>query len=128
MGVHPFAAVDSRRFCRFDGSCHIRKREHVAMTHRRNTTHTSPRAIHCAVVEAPAMSDNSGHRPATGFRELLPWADPYIASLIDKLRRSAGCDGVEFVPKSEVEPPLDSPDRYSDRWDGQWRPRNWGEE
>ena len=62
------------------------------MTHRRNTSHTSPRAIHCAVVEAPAMSDTSGHRPATGFRELLPWADPYIASLIDKLRRSAGCE------------------------------------
>ena len=74
------------------------------------------------------MSEFNGRRPATGFRELLPWADPYIASLIDKLRHSAGCDGVDFVPKNEAEPPLDSPDRYNDRWDGQWHPRNWSEE
>ncbi|MEX2113606.1 MAG: hypothetical protein WD845_10500 [Pirellulales bacterium] len=98
------------------------------MTPRWNSSHSNPRTIHCAVVEVPAMSDSMGRRPTTGFRELLPWADPYIASLIDKLRRSAGCDEVDFVPRGELEPPLDSPDRRNDRWDGEWRPRNWSDE
>ncbi len=98
------------------------------MTPRWNSSHSYPRTIHCAVLEAPAMSDSMGHRRTTGFQELLPWADPYIASLIDKLRRSAGCDGVDFVPRDEMEPPLDSPDRRGDRWEGEWRPRSWSEE
>ena len=46
------------------------------------------RAIHCTVVEVPAMSDFLGSH-AGGPEDLVPWADPYIAALMEKLRRFA---------------------------------------
>lgn len=42
------------------------------------------RRVHCQVLEVPAREDflpRRGGRP----RDLLPWADPYIAGLIQKL-------------------------------------------
>ena len=47
------------------------------------------KTIHCAVVCVPAemsrmnVPDQSRFRPS----DLLPWADPYIASLVRKLQR-----------------------------------------
>jgi hypothetical protein len=42
------------------------------------------RHIYCQVLEMPAREDWQGRRSACS-RELLPWADPYIAGLIQKL-------------------------------------------
>jgi hypothetical protein len=43
-----------------------------------------PARIRCQVLEVPAQDDwLSGRRG--GARELLPWADPYIASLMRRL-------------------------------------------
>lgn len=94
------------------------------MNPRWNGAARTSHSIHCAVIEVPTMSDNDGEDRAHGFRDLVPWADPYIAALIDKLRRSADCDEVEFV--GELPPPLDSQDADADDdWTGQWSPRNW---
>ena len=74
------------------------------------------------------MRDFLGSNPGGGFAELVPWADPYIAALIEKLRRS-----VEFSEKAdssdavgELPPPLgnDDPNR-DDPWQADWSPRNW---
>ena len=42
------------------------------------------RNLYCTVVEVPVVS--SGARRAGSARDLLPWADPYIAGLIRKLQ------------------------------------------
>jgi hypothetical protein len=72
------------------------------------------------------MSDpflpNSG-----GFRDLVPWADPYIAALLEKLRRAADAEQHEAELKraaAELPPPLDKDDR-GDKWQADWSPRNW---
>ncbi len=84
------------------------------------------RTIHCAVVEVPAMSDPFDPRPEDGFRDLVPWADPYIASLIDRLRRSVEEDRSENYLVDEVPPPLDSRDAdLGDSRSVQWSPRDW---
>jgi hypothetical protein len=41
--------------------------------------------IRCMVVSVPAPSDRFGDRGALS-REVLPWADPYVAGLIAKLQ------------------------------------------
>ncbi|MGA7104666.1 MAG: hypothetical protein WBX49_04905, partial [Candidatus Deferrimicrobiaceae bacterium] len=61
------------------------------------------RTIHCTVVEVPVMSDPFLPRDG-GFRDLVPWADPYIAALIENLRRSAA---MEDELHAELPPPLD---------------------
>jgi hypothetical protein len=83
------------------------------------------RSIYCAVVEVPAVSDPFDPRPQRGFQDLVPWADPYIASLIEKLRRSAEAGGFDAGAAAELPPPLDSQDDPRDRRSGDWRPRNW---
>jgi hypothetical protein len=96
------------------------------MTPRWNRTTHPTRTIHCAVVEAPAMSDPFDPRPRDGFRDLVPWADPYIAALIAKLRRAADCDARESAIVDELNPPLESRENERDgRWPGEWTPRNW---
>ncbi|MCE9544908.1 MAG: hypothetical protein K8T25_05235 [Planctomycetia bacterium] len=42
--------------------------------------------IRCIVVEIPAGNEMIEHRLRAPARELLPWADPYIAGLIRKLQ------------------------------------------
>ncbi len=96
------------------------------MTHRWKRPPKVLRTIRCAVVEVPAMSDPIDPRPSDGFAELVPWADPYIAALIEKLRRTADCGGRDAAPADESFPPPGSPDAESDEgWPGDWRRRNW---
>lgn len=82
--------------------------------------------IHCKVVEVPDMNDEPS-AGSGGFRDLVPWADPYIAALLEKLRRAAAAEEFEARtsdPACELPPPLDTNDR-GDRWQVDWSPRNW---
>ena len=82
------------------------------------------RTIHCTVVEVPAMTDPLGHHPRGIFEDAVPWGDPYILALLEKLRNSdADADEVSEADLSaELPPPPfgdDSP------WEPDWSPRNW---
>ena len=46
--------------------------------------------IHCQVLEVPDLDDTAPRDEGTWPRDLLPWADPYIASLMMKLHRQHG--------------------------------------
>lgn len=48
----------------------------------------APRKIRCLVIEVPAEMAAMSPRTRARFRpsQLLPWADPYIASLVHKLQ------------------------------------------
>jgi len=60
-----------------------------------------------------------------GFRDLVPWADPYIAALIENLRRSvASEDKLNAEARNELPPPLDR-EESDDDWHVDWSPRNW---
>lgn len=69
--------------------------------------------------------------PAGGFEDLVPWADPYIIALIEKLRRDLRTDGFNDEAQllgevDELPPPLDSDAPLDDNsWQGDWSPRNW---
>jgi hypothetical protein len=71
------------------------------------------------------MSDPFAGR-ARGFRDLVPWADPYIASLVEKLRQLAALeDDVDSRrTRGELPPPLDNDERPQ-TWQTDWSPRNW---
>lgn len=56
-----------------------------------------PKQFHVQVLETPADGD---FFPA---RELLPWADPYIASLMGRLAGEADDEGWDFRAKDDVE-------------------------
>lgn len=68
-----------------------------------------------------------------GFADLVPWADPYIAALIDKLRREEAADETEPLQGNdsldwsqaagELPPPLG--DQRDLPWQADWSPRNW---
>ena len=64
------------------------------------------------------------------FRDLIPWADPYIASLLNKLRRTALAEGLQMADEDsdnvvdDLPPPLDKNDRQ-DTWRPDWSHRNW---
>lgn len=65
-----------------------------------------------------------------GFQDLVPWADPYIAALIEKLRNSDDFSDEEATDSSaavdELPPPLDNGDSNPDSpWQADWSPRNW---
>jgi len=47
-------------------------------------------SIHCTVVEIPHMSEALRRRGLPGFVDLVPWADPYIASLVEKVQSEGG--------------------------------------
>lgn len=73
------------------------------------------------------MSDPLGPRPPGGFHDLVPWADPYIAALVEKLRRSEQLEETALHDISdELPPPLDNGEvepespRLPD-----WSRRNW---
>lgn len=60
-----------------------------------------------------------------GFRDLVPWADPYIAALVEKLRRDAQREeSLATDARNELPPPLGQNDRDS-TWEADWSPRNW---
>ena len=46
--------------------------------------------IRCQVLEVPDLDDTMPRDEGTWPRDLLPWADPYIASLMMKLQRQHG--------------------------------------
>jgi hypothetical protein len=46
--------------------------------------------IRCQVIEVPALDDLEPQEEGTWPRDLLPWADPYITSLMMQLGRSRG--------------------------------------
>jgi hypothetical protein len=51
--------------------------------------------IRCQVIEVPAHDHWLARRGGCGTRELLPWADPYIASLMRRLEwRCSGDDEI----------------------------------
>jgi hypothetical protein len=82
---------------------------------------TMARAIHCTLLETPAMSDafhEPGHRE---FRDLVPWADPYIASLIEKLRRGDSDEDRSADPDDDGS----ARELHPQRGETHWSPRNW---
>jgi hypothetical protein len=81
--------------------------------------------VHCTLIETTDMHDAFGRRPKPlPFRDLLPWADPYISGLIDRLRRHserpwARPNPDDKPPQCEADPRLDElgPD-YDDLYFG----------
>jgi hypothetical protein len=62
------------------------------------------------------MSDPFAPR-TRGFRDLVPWADPYIVALIEKLRRTDEFERGESGEVNELPPPLESDrERRDDHW------------
>jgi hypothetical protein len=47
-------------------------------------------SIHCTIVEVPEMSEALRRRGLPGYLDLVPWADPYIASLVEKVQSEGG--------------------------------------
>jgi hypothetical protein len=78
----------------------------------------APRQIRCVVIEVPA-EDRSLGRSRIRPSQLLPWSDPYIASLVSKLqdevRRESGDAAI-----CELETPWNEPFEYEegDDFDG----------
>gem|GEM_PF-4789455 len=60
------------------------------------------------------MTDTYRRDLKPAFQDLVPWADPYIASLVEKVRRSGSLlkGGAAGQLRNEAAPPLgtDSPD------------------
>ncbi len=79
------------------------------------------RTIRCTVIEVSASNDSPTAKPRNRcFEDVVPWADPYILALIEKLRNS---DIDDDQPTAELPPPLtDNPD---EPWQADWSPRNW---
>lgn len=53
----------------------------------------SNRSIHCTIVKGPSGQDASSSQYQEVGADLLPWADPYIAQLVQSLRDSGPQDG-----------------------------------
>jgi hypothetical protein len=74
-----------------------------------------PARIRCHVIEVPTEDDWLARR-STGPRELLPWADPYIAGLMRRLENRPVADELDnsdpFEPKDDVS----STALYDDGW------------
>jgi hypothetical protein len=71
------------------------------------------RSISCTLVEVPVMADSLAIPSLPGFRDLVPWADPYIVQIIQKLQR-ASCgalvpDWPDTGLSAEAPPPLLEP-------------------
>jgi hypothetical protein len=61
-----------------------------------------PVAIRCQVVEVPANAGWQSRREQP--RDLLPWADPYIAVLMDRLEeRYAAADEEHWSPPADYD-------------------------
>ncbi len=96
------------------------------MSPRWNRSFEASTNVYCAVVETPAVSDPWDPRPLKGFQDLVPWADPYIVALVEKLRRSAACADDDEDALAELPPPVANEARGHDGgWPGGWTPRNW---
>ncbi len=60
------------------------------------------------------MADSLATPALAGFRDLVPWGDPYIVGLLRKLQRQSGAalseDWPDTNPRDEAPPPLLEPD------------------
>ena len=78
------------------------------------------RKVHCMVIEIPASETEEVR--VSEVRDLLPWADPYIAGLVQRLKSEIEAE----YPRNEATPPLavppmefERPDNDTwTRWDG----------
>ena len=68
------------------------------------------------------MSDTLGSRLPQGFQDLVPWADPYIVALIEKLRRDQAEEAGLIDVVGELPPPLDNDDDAN--WQSDWSRRD----
>ena len=78
-------------------------------------------AIRCQVLEVPAQPDWLVHRERP--RDLLPWADPYMAVLMDRLEDRFGRNPDAYAPVETTvdDEPWSPPDDY-DWQDDAFRP------
>ena len=59
----------------------------------------SERFVRCLVLDTPA-GEGSRPRGQDWPRDLLPWADPYIATLMDRLEQQYDWKGGEWIRRS----------------------------
>ena len=79
-------------------------------------SHTKPSRIRCHVIEVPTDNEWLSRRGG-GPRELLPWADPYIAGLMRRLEnRGEGFCGQEFDACDPFEADEDTANVFDDGW------------
>lgn len=85
-------------------------------------------SIRSTVVEIPARSESMRARGLPGYTDLVPWADPYIASLVEKVQREGGRLLRKESPRAECPPPplgdFSPPAREGFNWD--WPSRGRG--
>ena len=74
--------------------------------------------LRCQVLEIPAVDDIDPRDEGFWPRDLLPWADPYIAALMMKLQRQRG----------ETERLLDDDVTLEQFATEHWRIRDWNDE
>ncbi len=53
---------------------------------------------------------NESHPSSRGFEDLVPWADPYIVALVEKVRRDEWRERAASNQRAEAPPPLDNGD------------------
>ncbi len=70
------------------------------------------------------MRDSLNPRFDVGFQDLMPWGDPYIVGLMDKLRRADAIEQAENRIVAELPPPLDNDDADDYPWQPDWSPRD----
>jgi hypothetical protein len=70
------------------------------------------------------MRNSLNSRVGVGFHDLMPWGDPYIVALMDKLRQADAIESADNDISAELPPPLDSDegDDYPSQPD--WSPRD----
>jgi hypothetical protein len=114
----------------FLGSCFVDHTRAVPPTRERNNLMVAPRKmtkVFCTVVRVPAQGERTSQR-LNRPSDLLPWADPYIARLVQNLQqevryeRSTAPGGWRSTTplQAELEPPSPMPE--SD-WDWKEEPR-----
>jgi hypothetical protein len=69
------------------------------------------------------MRNSLNPRVDVGFRDLMPWGDPYIVALMDKLRQADAREEAENIA-AELPPPLDSDTADDYPWQPDWSPRD----
>lgn len=92
-----------------------------------------PARIRCHVVEVPTHDDWLSRRGG-GPRELLPWADPYIASLMRNLESRNGRQDRRTDRLGELSDPFademndEAASRLDDGWNDGWHDDGWQED
>ena len=68
------------------------------------------------------MNERKNPRRSSRFNDLMPWGDPYIVALVEKLRRSAELEEeADAEASAELPPPFDNDDADGDgSWQADW--------